>query len=229
MPLPLHPDTVSQTSTERAFERYVAQRRFPCMAAQTAAARGQLTYFHAGSIDERGDDARLLAALAEFAAGDADVSPFQSFVALFPDSAAQSPKAFEQSLWRRLQHLHELDAREHAWDDSVSSDPHSPDFSMSLGGHAFYVVGVHPNSPRRARRFPVTALVFNLHRQFEQLRAQDRYARFSEAIIARDVAFHGSANPMLDEHGNSSEARQYSGRAVGEEWVCPFQPQNLTS
>jgi FPC/CPF motif-containing protein YcgG len=68
-------------------------------------------------------------------------------------------------------------------------------------------------------------MVFNLHRQFAQLRDEDRYHRFSEAIIERDVAFDGSANPMLDEHGSSSEARQYSGRVVGEDWVCPFVPR----
>ena len=33
----------------------------------------------------------------------------------------------------------------------------------------------------------------------------------------------GSINPMLARHGDASEARQYSGRAVGGDWVCPFQ------
>lgn len=211
-------------SAEDAFTRYIEQAGFPCLAARTAIARGHVTFFHAGSIDEARYDRPLLAALTAFAQPDAERSPFQSFVGLFAKSPRKSAQMFEQSLWQRLQHLHELDARKHAWDNSVSSDPHSPDFSLSLGGHAFYVVGVHPRSPRRARRFPLTALVFNLHRQFEQLRAENRYTRFSEAIIERDVAFHGSPNPMLEQHGKSSEARQYSGREVGEEWVCPFQP-----
>ena len=41
-------------------------------------------------------------------------------------------------------------------------------------------------------------------------------------IIARDVALAGDANPMLARHGSVSEARQYSGRAVGSDWACPF-------
>lgn len=211
-------------AAERAFSGYIEQAGFPCMAARTALSRDQITFFHGGSIDSAEHDAALLAALTRFASPSAGITAFQSFAALFPASPRQSPKAFERSLWQRLQHLHDLDARRHDWDGSVSSDPASPEFSMSLGGHAFYVVGLHPGSTRRARRFPLTAMVFNLHRQFELLREEERYHRFSEAIIARDVVFHGSANPMLDEHGASSEARQYSGREVDENWKCPFNP-----
>ena len=32
----------------------------------------------------------------------------------------------------------------------------------------------------------------------------------------------GSINPMLARHGESSEARQYSGRVVDEDWKCPL-------
>ena len=75
---------------------------------------------------------------------------------------------------------------------------------------------------RPARRAPYPTLVFNLHDQFEQLRAAGRYERMREAILARDEKLAGSINPMLARHGEASEARQYSGRAVGEEWRCPF-------
>lgn len=214
------------SDAEAQFKNYIEQADFPCLAAKTAVARGQVEFFHGSSIDCPADDHALLAALTDFGKPTPEQSPFHSFVALFPASPVKTPQGFEVSLWRRLQRLHDLDARQSSWDDSVDSDPHSPDFSMSLGGNAFYVVGIHPGSPRLARRFPLTALVFNLHRQFEQLRADDRYKRFSQAIIERDVAFQGYANPMLDEHGSSSEAKQYSGRVVGDEWVCPFKPRN---
>lgn len=209
---------------ESLFINYIEQADFPCLAAKTAVSRDHVEFFHATSLDCPADDHALLAALTEFGKPAEGQSPFHSFVALFPTTSDKSPQKFEVALWRRLQALHDLDARQSEWDDSVDSDPHSPDFSMSLGGNAFYVVGLHPHSERLARRFPVTALVFNLHRQFEQLRSEERYSRFSEAIIERDVAFQGYANPMLDEHGSSSEAKQYSGRAVGEDWVCPFKP-----
>jgi FPC/CPF motif-containing protein YcgG len=64
--------------------------------------------------------------------------------------------------------------------------------------------------------------VFNLHDQFERLRAEGRYEKLRGAILDRDIAMAGSINPMLSRHGDVSEARQYSGRVVGTEWRCPF-------
>ena len=65
-------------------------------------------------------------------------------------------------------------------------------------------------------------MVFNLHDQFERLREQGRYERMREAILDRDRKLAGDVNPMLSRHGESSEARQYSGRAVDESWTPPF-------
>ena len=104
----------------------------------------------------------------------------------------------------------------------VSADPEDPHFSLSFGGEAFFVVGLHPEASRPARRFRRPALVFNLHDQFQQLRASGLYEKLRTTIGVRDMALAGSANPMLARHGTASEARQYSGRAVGPDWVCPF-------
>ena len=65
-------------------------------------------------------------------------------------------------------------------------------------------------------------MVFNLHDQFERLRAAGRYDKLRGAILSRDVALAGSVNPMLASHGTMSAARQYSGRAVEDGWRCPF-------
>ena len=64
--------------------------------------------------------------------------------------------------------------------------------------------------------------MFNLHDQFEQLRAQGRYDKLRDTISDRDIKLAGSPNPMLAPHGKVSAARQYSGRAVGADWACPF-------
>ncbi len=98
----------------------------------------------------------------------------------------------------------------------------SPHFSLSFGGEAFFAVGLHPNASREARRFRAPAIVFNLHAQFEQLRADGLYEKLRRTILERDEALQGSTNPMLARHGQVSEARQYSGRAVGGDWNCPF-------
>ena len=69
-------------------------------------------------------------------------------------------------------------------------------------------------------------MVFNLHDQFERLREEGRYEKLRATILDRDVAVAGSLNPMLSRHGETSEARQYSGRDVGNDWECPFSGRN---
>ena len=108
------------------------------------------------------------------------------------------------------------------YDPRVSPDPANPHFSLSFGGEAFFVVGLHPNASRPARRFERPTLTFNLHDQFEQLRALGKYETIREKILTRDERLAGSRNPMLARHGEASEARQYSGRAVDDDWRAPF-------
>jgi FPC/CPF motif-containing protein YcgG len=43
-----------------------------------------------------------------------------------------------------------------------------------------------------------------------------------ETIRARDMKLQGTLNPNLSDFGKQSEARQYSGRAVEQNWKCPF-------
>lgn len=88
-----------------------------------------------------------------------------------------------------------------AADPRVSEDPDDPHFSLSFGGEAFFIVGLHPRVSRPARRFERPALVFNLHDQFEKLRAAGVYGKMRSTIVARDVALAGSANPMLARRG----------------------------
>ena len=120
--------------------------------------------------------------------------------------------AFEVFLWERLQSLTDKDGwhgQQH--DARVSAHPADPHFSLSFANEAFFVVGLHPNSSRPARRFRCPAIAFNPHDQFEVLRKQNLYAGMREKITARDEALAGSSNPMLHTYGEKSEASQYSG------------------
>jgi FPC/CPF motif-containing protein YcgG len=162
----------------------------------------------------------LAATLTHFATAQSPDALYVSFIVLFSDTDALSEEDFEKYLWQRLQGIHDADP--HAWDPAVSDDPSSAEFSMSIGGHAFYIVGLHPGSSRLARRANVPALVFNLHAQFEALRANGQYERMRNIIRQRDIDLCGSVNPMLAGFGESPEARQYSGRKVDAGWVCPF-------
>lgn len=213
----------SADSIEAAFHAFIEAARFPCLGAKASHARDELHLLRARDLTRADDDdaiTRQLQSLAEPAEGPS----FISVAVLFPASPTLDEAAFERALWDRLAAIHAIDRRRYGWDRRVSDDPASPRFSMSVGGKAFYVVGLHPAASRPARRFRCPVLVFNLHSQFEQLRADGRYDKLRRAIVQRDVAYAGSPNSMLAVHGRSSEARQYSGRRVGPDWVCPFAP-----
>ncbi len=145
---------------------------------------------------------------------------FTTFVAIFDDPSIGDEAHFEKLLWQQLDALHRID--DHPWAPSASSNPDDNNFGFSFGGVAFFVVGLHPRSTRQARRFSHPALVFNDHRQFEQLRAQGSFSKMQRVIRDRDQAWQGTVNPMLADFGTVSEARQYSGRAVPADWKCPF-------
>lgn len=209
-------------ATRRAFEAFIGRPAFPCLGAKASQARGQLQTLCVHDIASARDDRRITRYLQAFAAQAEGDGLFVSLAILFPCSVRLSEPAFEAALWQRLRAIHAIDRASHDWDGSVSAATTSANFSMSVGGKAFYVVGLHADASRPARRFRCPVLVFNLHRQFERLRAEGRYEKLRQAIIQRDIAYAGSPNPMLAVHGKSSEARQYSGRQVGADWVCPF-------
>lgn len=205
--------------TERAaFAAFIAEQGYPCMLAKSTLKREQFTL---GCYADFGRASDALAAdLARFARAPEPKRGFRSFVAVFDGEAPASEAAFERALWATLRALHARDTR--PWDPAVSADPADPTFSFSFAERAFYVIGMHPHASRPGRRYHKPALVFNLHAQFERLRAEGRYDRVRSLIRDRDRAFAGSVNPMLDDFGARSEARQYAGRAVGRDWACPF-------
>jgi FPC/CPF motif-containing protein YcgG len=216
---------ISPASPTTVFARHVGQESFPCLAAKMALARDQATQVDGGDIRCGRDDAALAQAIARFAQQRKPDHVFHSLVVHFPASPLMDELTFEKHLFARLQGIHDADRERFAWDPSVSADPASPQFSMSLGGQSFYVIGLHPGASRAARRLAHPAMVFNLHAQFEYLREQGRYDRLRQAIIERDRAANGSVNPMLAVHGQSSEALQYSGRVIEGPWECPFHPR----
>ncbi len=149
-------------------------------------------------------------------------SNYATFVASFAAPLVTDEHSWEKLLWAQLQNLHELDCKFHPWDETVSSDPESPDFSFSFAKTGFFIVGLHPASSRLSRQFAYPTLIFNAHIQFERLRQQNKFDRMRQTIRARDLRLQGSLNPNLSNFGEQSEARQYSGRAVETNWQCPF-------
>lgn len=214
----------AQSELQAMLEEHVADRAFPCVGAKAALAKGTLNVLAANRIDSAWDDLRIHDGLIRFAeAYRADPGLFRSFAVVFEGPGDLDEPAFEEAVWRRIQSLSDKDVwRGQPYDARVSADPDSPHFSLSFGGEAFFVVGLHPQASRVARRFARPTMVFNLHDQFETLRAQGQYEGMREKIMVRDEKVAGSRNPMLARHGELSEARQYSGRVVEPGWRCPF-------
>ena len=151
-------------------------------------------------------------------------SRLQNRTILHPETLDETK--YETFLWERLQSLTDKDGwhgQQH--DARVSADPTDPHFWLSFVNEAFFVVGLHPNASRPARRFLCPAIVFNPHDRFEELRRRNLYGLMRERITARDEALAGSRNPMLQPFGAGSEAPQYSGRVVEDAWKCPYHRQ----
>ncbi|TQI72104.1 hypothetical protein JM79_3059 [Gramella sp. Hel_I_59] len=212
---------VSDEQIKAEYAEFILENEHPCIMAKTIFAMDQFilkTYDDFGSMEA---SARLLKDLKDYIeAYDFESNDFKTFLAVFPNSPEYSGINFEELLWKQLGNIHKLDNEQ--WDPAVSDDPKDENFSFSIAGKAFYVVGLHPNSSRKARQSPYTTLTFNLHWQFEKLREMGTYQKVRDRIRDRDVALQGSINPMLEDFGNNSEAKQYSGRKVDKEWKCPF-------
>lgn len=209
---------------EAQFRAHIADRAFPCVGAKSAAARNLLEVVVAHDMRSGWDDLRIHNRLLDWADRYRDdPEGLRSMAVIFQQPGEIDEGTFERLLWERLQSFAEKDNwLGQPYDTDVSPDPDDPHFSLSFGGEAYFVVGLNPAASRPARRFAYPTMVFNLHDQFETLREDGRYERMRETILERDRELAGDINPMLARHGESSEARQYSGRAVDDGWTCPF-------
>jgi FPC/CPF motif-containing protein YcgG len=216
------------SEAQAAFQRLVMDFNFPCLGAKAALNSGAVSYGFYGALGSDASAKDLARDLERFTrvAVTPRADQFATLIAVFRGPFDLGELEFEKLLWQQLSKLHHIDAPNFPWDARVSSDPNVPNFSFSFAGQACYVIGMHPNASRRARRFPWPALVFNPHEQFERLRTDGNWERMKQTIRARDLELQGSVNPMLSDFGEQSEARQYSGRAVEDHWHAPFKVAN---
>lgn len=215
------------------FRSMVLHPSFSCLGAKAAVRGGAYQLRVYGELGTGPTTAALAHDLSAFgrtsfpaaAAEGPSGATFTTFVASFLQPVPGDEVAFERLLWDQLQELHDADPAP-AWDPSVSPDPDDPHFSFSFDGRAYFVVGLHAASSRWARRFAWPTLVFNPHAQFEHLRSGGRFGRLQELIRSRERALQGSLNSNLGDFGERSEARQYSGRPVEDDWRCPFRSRS---
>ena len=214
----------SSSALEESIREFIQDQRFPCVGAKSAVQKGRMTVYIARSMESSWDDVAIQDRLMRFA-WDYSREPtlFTSFAVVFEGPLQLSEENFERNLWDRVQSLTDKDAwhgQHH--DPRVSADPEDPHFALSFGGQAFFVVGLHPQASRPARRFYQPTNVLNHHDHLKNQRSHNPYEKLRDAILDRDVKLAGNINPMLARHGTVSEARQYSGRVIEPDWSCPY-------
>lgn len=211
---------------QEIIEEYVQHlnaREFPCVAARAAISRQQMKCMVAGHMACPKDDMAILAFLYDFVDEYRNNKTiFHSASVIFTAPGDVDEKMFDSLLWSKLQSLSNLDRRNFKHDTRVDDDPASPKFSFSIKEEAFFIIALHPNNSRKARRFKTPVLAFNPHAQFEQLRQTGGYEKMKSIVRKRDLAYSGSVNPMLRDFGNASEVYQYSGQQYDESWQCPL-------
>jgi len=210
-------------SPAEALAAFINDDNFPCLMAKSAMNVGGLECITFKHMACPAHDVAILEFLYRFTDRYRNSNAgFCSAAVIFEQPVQLEEAQFENLLWQRLQALADLDAMRYSYDSRVSADPMDEKFSFSLKEEAFYVIGMHPASNRKARRFSWPALIFNPHAQFESLRSAHKYERIKTLIRKRDITFSGSVNPMLDDFGKASETLQYSGRKYSEQWKCPL-------
>lgn len=210
-----------------SFRALILNPQFSCVGAKSAIQNGSYRIGHYDELARPAATAGLAHDLYRFLDDQPSLKgEFSTFVATFSQPVINSEEQFEKLLWKQLQLLHEADAKLHQWDPTVSDDPDDPHFAFSFAEQSFFVVGIHPAASRYTRRFAWPTMVFNLHAQFEKLREEGKFARMQEVIRSREQSLQGSINENLWEHGTKSDARQYSGRPLEDDWECPFTSKN---
>ena len=209
------------------FENFIRNKNFPCVAAIAALKREQIMIYMADNMACPKDDQGILKFIYDFTdvyrKSDED---FFSAAVIFRSPDICEEGVFENLLWQRLQALAVLDSGKFDYDNRVSAQPLSPDFSFSLKKEAFFVIGMNPASSRTSRKFKYPVLIFNPHEQFTKLRKFNRYDKMKKIIRRRDIAYSGSVNPMLNDFAKVSEATQYSGADHDKKWKCPLKIRN---
>ncbi|HRD69186.1 MAG TPA: guanitoxin biosynthesis heme-dependent pre-guanitoxin N-hydroxylase GntA [Legionella sp.] len=210
-------------SLEAEFLNFIQDPQFPCIGAKAAAKKGLIEILIAPDLRSDEFDSIILNHIYLFIERwELQQESLQTLAIIFNHPQHLTELQFETLLWERLQKLHNLDSKQFSWDPQVNKDVMSSDFSFSLGGHGFFIVGMHSGSSRQARRFSHPSLVFNLHEQFERLREEHVFEQMRDKIRDNEIKNSGNINPMVGDYGVFSEAIQYSGRNVSKKHHCPF-------
>ena len=206
----------------RAFEAFVGSGvSLPGRQGFAGAAR-QLQILCVHDITSARDDRRITTGLQDFAGQTGEHSLFVSLACCFParhgcpsaavrGGAVAAPERDPRDRSRRPRLGRERQRR-----SGFGEFQHERRWQGVLRGGA--ASGRQP----AARRFRCPVLVFNPHQPVRAAACGWTLREVAPGDRPARHRVHRLANPMLAVHGKSPEARQYSGRQVGADWVCPF-------
>ena len=223
--------TETQNSLFQNIRNLVMQPNYPCVSAVSSFLKNDYMIENYPEFGSGKAAERLYADLLHFKNEQRlTQAPFYSFWAVYEDSEVTSEDEFEEKLWLELSAVHSYEVKKCAeedtelnWDPKFSSNPHDKNFCFSVGGDAYFVVGMHPHSSRKARHFPYPILIFNLYTQFEDLFQKNTFEPLAKINRLREMKFQGSINPMVEKHAQEWESIQFSGKKNDDQWKCPFQ------
>lgn len=191
--------------------KYILHSSFPCVMAKAVARNGNLKVLTIKNNYSTNIES-FLSSMYEFIESfKKNPSRLSSFV-LVLENQDLSFEGFEKKFWKFLEEINAHDKKLYPADPRVSADPRNDQFSFSLKSEAFFIIALHPHSPRKARRFPYPAIVFNPHQQFENMRRNGVFHKVRDMIRLKDKILQGSINPMLTDFGTRSEVFQYLGK-----------------
>ena len=214
--------TDSDRDTYQAIGSLLSDRNYPCIAAIRSFAHGDFvvgSYPGFGSGRSSQDIAQDLKYFLKKQAS--SQSSYFTYFAQFKGGDDLTESEFENALWHELSCIASLSGA--SWDPTFSDNPEDKNFCFSFEGKAFFVVGLHPNASRKARKFRQPLLIFNLYDQFKQLMIEGKYDAMVKVNREKDRKFQGSVNPMAEKYAESWESIQFSGSENPSNWKCPFQ------
>lgn len=209
-------------SLKDTFKNFILDKSFPCVMAKAIMNNGFFNSFSLPNL--KGESTKFaLKNLQNFVTEmNEKNAKLSSCAIVVEDEELQDFETFEKEFWKFLKQLNSLDKKQFSADPTVDSDPSSPNFSYSIKSESFFIIALHPNSPRWARRFAKPAIVFNPHKQFEEMRSKGTFNKVRDLIRGKDKQLQGTINPMLENFGQKSEVYQYLGKIYDNKDPVPL-------
>lgn len=203
---------------------FIQSPSFPCIMAKAVAQKGHLEVHETTFLSSPESIKKIQNKLYQFI----DIfrqnpERLSSFILVVHDECLDQFSQFEKKFFHFLKQLHHEDKILYPHDPLVSSNVNDNKFSYSIKSEAFFLVALHPHSPRWSRRFKYPAIVFNPHIQFEKMRKKKIFDKIKNIIRAKDKILQGTINPMLNDFGERSEVFQYIGRAYHPQDKVPLE------